>query len=654
MKNEITARDLRFNPKKYMSKKAVSKNINAISESANKTENLKDLNRYKNYWEALSDFRTRAIRNRNFAQVNQWQDVIYDPEIQKYCTEEYHIRRKGRQPLTQNIIQPIINNLVGQFLNNETQIVVTSRTKEGADEAEILSNAIQAVGQLNSLPLIDSQMYEMYTLTGVAIQKMRYKYIKERNEKNIFIENCNPHRIFFNSDISDIRGTDLRCIGQIIDCTLDDIISSFSLTKADEEKIKNWYKYIIKEPLILTKGLDTTEIDNISFLIPPTDKCRVIEAWELKSEWRTYVHDELTGEENIVNISLSDVDKLNKQRIEVYKKNNVPEELWALVNAQQIKEQFWYGKYMTPTGDILWEGESPFEHQEHPFIITCAPLIDGKVKGFVEDLISPQKSINRNMMLQDFIIAASAKGALLVPATAIPEDMTPETFADQWTKFDAVIVYTPKAGVEPPRQISEKSTNIGLYEILASQLQFTQDISGVHSAIQGKNIGAGAPASLYAQEAQNSTLNTLKHMTIFEKFLEKRDYKTLKMIMQFYDTERYISVAGNAYKSNIKKYVPEDIRKMEYDLVRSKAVNTPVYRQLIDDKLSGLLQAGLISLEMYLENSAMPFSDKLLDALNKQKESLQGQGQPPTPEQVQSIQQGANPQAMKMLNQQNQ
>jgi len=143
-------------------------------------------------------------------------------------------------------------------------------------------------------------------------------------------------------------------------------------------------------------------------------------------------------------------------------------------------------------------------------------------------------------------------------------------------------------------------------------------------------------------------------MTIFEKFLEKRDYKTLKMIMQFYDTERYISVAGNAYKSNIKKYVPEDIRKMEYDLVRSKAVNTPVYRQLIDDKLSGLLQAGLISLEMYLENSAMPFSDKLLDALNKQKESLQGQGQPPTPEQVQSIQQGANPQAMKMLNQQNQ
>ena len=65
-----------------------------------------------------------------------------------------------------------------------------------------------------------------------------------------------------------------------------------------------------------------------------------------------------------------------------------------------------------------------------------------------------------------------------------------------------------------------------------------------------------------------------------------------------------------------------------------------------------LLKGQLIDLEMYLEQTSLPFADKLLQAV-RQRQQMAAQGQMPgafPPELMEQVSQGANPQAMAMIN----
>ena len=55
--------------------------------------------------------------------------------------------------------------------------------------------------------------------------------------------------------------------------------------------------------------------------------------------------------------------------------------------------------------------------------------------------------------------------------------------------------------------------------------------------------------------------------------------------------------------------------------------DTPVYRQMIDDTLFNLLQMQAIDTKMFLENTNMPFADKILDAISKRQEEMASQAQ---------------------------
>ena len=47
---------------------------------------------------------------------------------------------------------------------------------------------------------------------------------------------------------------------------------------------------------------------------------------------------------------------------------------------------------------------------------------------------------------------------LLIPEDVIPDGMTPDDFAKEWTRFNGIITYTPKPHGKMPEQISANST----------------------------------------------------------------------------------------------------------------------------------------------------------------------------------------------------
>ena len=151
-------------------------------------------------------------------------------------------------------------------------------------------------------------------------------------------------------------------------------------------------------------------------------------------------------------------------------------------------------------------------------------------------------------------------------------------------------------------------------------MRLLEDISGVHSAMQGKTVPGGTASSLYAQQIQYSATNLLDIFESFKIFREERDTKIMKTIQQFYDDERYIAIAGSSCGKDAGTYTPEEVRNTEFDLTIAESVKSPVYRQVSNDFLLALFNAGHISLQSLLETGAFPFADKLLQRLRVEAE----------------------------------
>lgn len=629
------------------------KNISEISDEVN--ENMSLLEDCRRYWDSLRDFRTRRLRNRKYYRGDQWSDEIEDPDNGgDYITEETYLKNQGKVPLKQNQIRQLVKNLIGQYRSNPSKSIVISRAREDAQATEMLTSALQCAEHNNMLQELDARIFEEFNLSGAILQKIGYKYFKERNLEDLYVENVNPNRIFFNSDVADIRLNDLRLIGEIIDTTVDDLVSTFAKSKADEEKIRELYAGLVDRSYLSDHGLDATRLDNMDFFNPrDSNKARLFEIWRLRGEWRIYAHDPMDGSYDIVPYTLKEVAEQNSERVRLGTEQDIPKEEIPLIEAEEKFEQFWYVKYLTPFGHCLYEGETPYKHEDHPYAIALYPLLDGEVWGFVEDIIDQQRYINRLIIQMDFIMSASAKGVLMIPEDIIPDGMTPDDFAREWTRFNGVITYVPKGHGKIPEQISANSTGIGLNEMIALQMNLLQNISGVHDAIQGKAALSGKPASLYAQEAQNASLNTLDYMSTFQHFKQKRDTKALKVIAQYYKDKRYLAVNGRTINEDAKLYDPELVRNLDFDVVVTQGMDTPVYRQLIDDTLFKLLEGQLIDLEMFLEHTSMPFADKLLSAVRQRKEVMAQSGMPGgLPEELLSqVNENVDPRAMALARQ---
>ncbi len=617
-------------------------------------ENRKLLERCRLYYDSLYEFRRKRKRCRDYHEGKQWNDTIYSSEHKRWMTEEEYIKLQGRVPLKQNRIREKVKSVVGQWRNNDIQSIVMSRSRENAEASEIMSNALQYVLQFNQMDELDARNFVEFLLSGAAIWRSCFRWVKERNMNDVFSEMVNPGRIFFNTDLEDFRLTDLRLIGQLIDASPNDILAAFASNKQQEEEIREIYRgYESKE--VNTRGMSSSNFDSINFNVPQLgERWRLIEAWELKKVWRMYVWDPLVGEENIYDLNKKQLEAINAERIKYGLANGMEQ---VSINAILLRyeeklEQVWWYKFLTPEGYCLAEGESNYEHQEHPFTMIVDPLIDGEIWGYVYDFIDQQRYINRLTILMDWIIGSSSKGVLMVHKDALG-DQNPDDFAKKWTEFNSVIVFEGKPGTPLPQQIATNSTNIGITELIAMQMQYMDGISGVHPAIQGAQAPSGTPGNRYAMEAQNATLNSVDLMKKFLNAKQNRDLKLIKLIKQYYKEERYLAIAGIDYRNVGKVYDPEKVKNVEFDYAVTQGNNSALFRQAADEILLELLRGQLITLETYLENSSMPFADKLLDSVKK-KQSQVEQGQIPAPmaqELTQDVNNMVSPQKQAILNQ---
>lgn len=604
----------------------------------------------QHYWNQMEDFRKDRERNKRYTYGFQWDDKICVDG--KTMTEEEYIKSQGNVPLKNNLIRRLVKSVLGVYRSQSKEPTCTARDRDEQKLGETMSTILQCNMQLNRMTEVYARTMEEFLISGFIVHRKSYGW--RNGKEDCWTDYVQPNNFFIDNNMRDFRGWDVSVLGEIHDISFGQLCEQFATSPEEYRKLREIYKWAAKKEYIASyaERFGYSRLQNYDFLFTSEPgRCRVIEVWrkEQKPRWRC--HDYQNGD--IFKIDVEDYQRCvvaeNEERIRMAKAVGMPEEEVPLIKADWFVDDYWYFYYLSPFGDILKEGETPYEHDSHPYVFKAYPFIDGEIHSFVADVIDQQRYTNRLITLYDWIMRASAKGVLMMPDDCLPDGVSIDDIAESWTEFNGVIVYKPSKSGHVPEQVANNSTNIGIAELLNMQLKFFEDISGVTGALQGKPGFSGESAAHYQQQTQNATTTLLDLLECFSGFVVDGAYKDVKNMQQFYDSKRVFNIAG---KSGAQiEYDPKKIRDVEFDLSITESTTTPAYRHLANDILLQLWQSQAISVEQLLEHGDFPFADELLQSIKSQKEQLE-QGKVPdglSPELMAKAQQGANMQAVGRL-----
>lgn len=602
------------------------------------------------YWNQMEDFRKDRERNKRYTYGFQWDDMICVDG--KSMTEEEYIKSQGNVPLKNNLIRRLVRSVLGVYRSQSKEPTCTARDRDEQKLGETMSTILQCNMQLNRMPDVYARSMEEFLISGFIVHRKSYGW--RNGKEDCWTDYVQPNNFFIDNNMRDFRGWDVSVLGEVHDISFGQLCEQFASSPQEYRELRDIYKWAARKDYIATyaERFGYSRLENYDFLFTSEPgRCRVIEIWRKEQKPRYRCHDYQNGdifkidEEDYVRVVLAE----NEERMRMAKEVGMPEEEVPLIKATWFVYDYWYFYYLSPFGDILREGETPYEHGSHPYVFKAYPFIDGEIHSFVADVIDQQRYTNRLITLYDWIMRASAKGVLMMPEDSLPDGVSIDDIAESWTEFNGVIVYRPSKSGKVPEQVANNSTNIGIAELLNMQLKFFEDISGVTGALQGKPGYSGESASHYNQQTENATKSLLDLLECFSCFVVDGAYKDVKNMQQFYDTKRVFNIAGRSGAQI--EYDPKKIRDVEFDLSITESTSTPAYRHLANDMLMQLYQSQAISVEQLLEHGDFPFADELLQSIKSQKEQL-AQGRVPdglSPQLLQQAQQNANMEAVNQL-----
>lgn len=587
-------------------------------------------------WNSLRVFRRQADRCVKYYEGDQWSDPVVIKNrlgCERVMTEEEYIKSQGRAALKFNIIHSTIVNIIGQYISAPYTSIVYSSDEGGQDAADAMSNKLDDVKRVNDANVRDARELEKFLNTGCGLYLTSCPWNDTLKAPTPTFQGIDYHRYFRTPDATDIAGKDVDFCGDFIDIPLSEAISIYAKSPSQKQELERIFhtgrSYDVSTRLAFyPKDVETQNIIGT----PMEGRCRIIRVCRLEGHWELAVHDyadaswETYRERGNIRRNLD---------AEISRRRQIAENLGVDyddgVNRLKLEyeERFvrtWHYYHLSPWGHVLWEQDSPYQHNGHPYVELFYPLLNGHVHGMAFDLLDVEKMLNRMIIMNDFIMSASAKGVLIVDEDSIADDFDLEDIAESWSKFNGVIKIHLKEGARPPEQIVSRQINVGQYDMINLMLGMIKEISGVHDAQRGKAPNAGTPAALYSQEVSNSQMNTLDYLNAFSWFIEQRDYKLIQLIQQFCTQPEYVAAPDGAPEA-AKHFDPAEIRRFKFRNKITKSSATAVARLFNERLMAGLLANGMASLQQYQASGAKPFGNELLAKLSQVQQQLSsGQG----------------------------
>lgn len=610
-------------------------------------KDIKLLERCRNAWNRFEPARKTRERTMKYTFGDQWSDIIEYKGGR--VTERRYIQQKGNIPLQNNIMISIFNTVAGLYEKQGVEPTCFARTPDSQWLSDMMSVALQANLQDTQDSEIRKALFKDYICGGIAVARESYE---ERDTIwDSWSDYVNPYYVGFEMG-SDPRHQDINLICELHDVSHEDLYFKFAredygLTRRildDVYEIDHKRDYDIE-----ADQNDVYDLENVSFDTPANRNCcRVIECWYKRTKPRYQCTDPIaqTADDARFRVEVEDIENVRQENIKrkkVYDEAGVPIEDRAYITAEYIEDVFWYYTFMTPDGTILCEGECPYDYKTHPYTVKFYPFVNGEIHPFLGTVIDQQRYINRLVVMHDMAARSAAKGITIIPKGCIPDDMSPQDFADQFTEYEGLVIYETNR-INPsvrPEVITSNAVQIGTYELLQLQLQLTKDITNVSGALQGKTPSAGTSAARYQMEMQNSSVSLFSLLNDMTNLSEQIAEKKVSNIKQFYDDGRLIISADN---TKVMEYDRMSARDVKFRISIKESGATASVAQQANDVGMQLLQMGAIDALTYLQGSTLPFKDLYINAIQDR------QAQMALEQQAQQMQQGMSPEQQQQAN----
>jgi len=586
---------------------------------------------------AFVPYCAQADRCVEYENGNQWGDMI---EVKnkfgcvERITEEEWIKRQGRPAFKQNLVTPIVRRIIGEFRSSPYKSVVYSSDEGGQGAADQMSVKVNDVLRYNDSVERDVRAYRKFLVTGSAIYYIGYAYDQKLRQPMPFFEELDYHRYFQNPDASDVAGKDVRFCGDFVDIGLDVAKSIYAHNPEQEQAIEEIFASAqLVMPTFYNAFVEENPASKTFLGDMGNGMCRIIRVCRQEGVWDLTVHDYADASYETYSLRefphkeeeiLAEIAKRRKIAESIGMDYEDPATMLKIVYEKKYNLRWMY-YHLSPWGHILWQAENPYQHNSHCYVTLFHPLLQGRVRSLVYDLLDQQRLVNRMIIDLVFAMGSSSQGQLIVDEDSIPDDMDIEDIAESYEKYRGVIKLKLKDGAQVPIQLNGHQVNVGQFEMVQLMMRMMMDISGVQGAMKGEAPTAGTPASLYAQEVSNSETSVRDYSESFAWFLEQRDYKLIQIIQQFMGDS--YSPAPEGASEAAKHYNAAEVRKYKLYNQIQRSMDTGVVRLFNQQLMANLLMGGAKPVEEYLATQKTPFSEDLLGKLQQAQSQLQsGQG----------------------------
>ncbi len=574
------------------------------------------------YYDDMKPLRDKWHRANDFFMGRQLNDkVVYNG---RSMTVETYMKMRELPIFQNDIISDKVLTLAG-LLRQENMAATCKSTDSGEDMyAALFSEFLRTNDNLNRRQDFNSDLFLPFMVYGFCAAKVNYT--ERDGREDVYLDAVNGFDLalppFEKKDLSDVN-----FIAEAHDMYWSDILKNFCVdkegnaSKKAEEDLKSIY--VNSGDTISTYGTAHTGFNQTrrgsDFLHSNVaGKYRVIEIWKKERRRALWVHDYATAEVGYRLLKdKKEIDAENAQRLmdNVRKDeygNSILDEYGnetyyidpddvQLIDYNIRIEEFWYYRFLSPTGYLLAEGVSPYRrlrngygYHFHPYVFLAYPCLHGETRSLVDRVIDKQRATNHYFLMIDSLLGNSLKAVAIDVKSETPRQSLDEMIRES-TKPNGVVLYNSDRG-KPPVTLSGNNIPAGLEWVINQSQGIAVTQSGVQGAMQGvHHYTSGAH---YKMEREAAATSVADYMGAFYDFLLRVSKVQLLEIQQYYDSNRSVKISGEDVKQYFDPVTMDDIGT---DLAMEMDANSSVMREANNDMLWQLMLQNRIDLLTMLD-----------------------------------------------------
>ena len=432
-----------------------------------------------------------------------------------------------RPVLTINKILSTVSNVMGEQINNRSEISFRPRSGAPAETADVLTKVFRQISDNNQLDWKRSDMFADGIIGSRGFLDVRIEY-GDSMEGEVRINSLNPKNVIIDHDADEYDPDTWSEVLTSKWLTSDDIAVLYSQADADLLRMKagSSMTYAHDSLTYVRDRFGDSQGDAYvegSREVGTLRNIRVIERQYRKLDRQKHFLAPQTGDMRPI------PEEFDRDRIAFF-----VEKYGFKVVPKLVRRIRW-----TVVADniVLHDEWSPYKH------FTVVPYFPhfrrGNTIGLVENLLGPQELLNKVTSQELHVVNTTANSGYKVKAGAL-SNMTVEELEEKGAQTGLVI----EVNGDPDKDVQKISPNQvpqGLDRISYKAEESIKTISGVSDSMQGMDRADVAAKAIQAKQKAGSTnlVKPLDNLTRTDAILARN---ILDLVQEFYTEERIMTI----------------------------------------------------------------------------------------------------------------